>query len=204
MRHLSAFLVLAALALPGCNAAPGGLPLATAAESHESVVQNSGLNGDKAIAITVMAPHEAGFRTLATVHKWVENDIFEYRATLKVLDGLAYVNFATPLTITVPRKGEGAKTKAVFTNLRQGYKYQVSLVAHGNIGGSEATAALNTTPAQGVFDFTAEQDVQDAQSANLQITFDAVAFNGSGETTVAAPADGEFANPGSAETGTAE
>jgi hypothetical protein len=204
MRHVSTLLVLAALALPGCSAAPGALPLATAAESHESVVQNSGLNGNKAIAITVMAPHEAGFRTLATVHKWVENDIYEYRATLKALSGLEYVDFATPLTITIPRKGEGAKTKAVFTNLRQGYKYQVSLVAHGNISGSAATAPLNATAATGVFDFTAEQDVQDTQSANLQITFDAVAFNGSGETTVAAPADGTYANPGAAETGTAE
>jgi hypothetical protein len=204
MRHVSTLLILAALALPGCSAAPGALPLATAAESHDSVVQNSGLSGTKAIAVTVMAPHEAGFRTLATVHKWVENDIFEYRATLKAWDGLAYANFATPLTITIPRKGEGAKTKAVFTNLKQGYKYQVSLVAYGNNGGGAATTALNTTPAQDVFDFTATQDVQDTQSANLQITFDSVAFNGSGETTVAAPEDGTYANPGSPETGTAE
>jgi hypothetical protein len=204
VRHFSTLLVLAALALPGCHAAPGALPLATAVEGPGSVVQNSGLNGNKAIAINVLAPSEAGFRTLALVHKWVENDIHEYRATLKAWDGDAYVDFSSPLVVTIPRKGDGAKTKAVFTNLQRGHKYQVSLVAHGNNGGTAATTALNATAATGVFDFTAAQDVQDTQSANLQITFDAVAFSGSGETTVAAPEDGTYTNPADAETGADE
>lgn len=204
MRQLSTLLVLAALALPGCGSAAGSLPLAATAPGSESVVKDTGLNGNKAIAVNVIAPKEAGFKTLAAVHKWVENDIFEYRVTLKAWNGTAYADFTTPLTITIPRKGTTPKTKAVFTNLKQGHKYQVSLVAFGDVGGTAATTALNSAVPTGVFDFTATQDVEDTQSANLQIAFDAVAFSGSGETTVAAPVDGTYTNPADAETGAAQ
>lgn len=196
------------MGLVGCNLPNVGtaLPLASsqAAQATDSVVKDSGLSGNKAIALNVLAPNESGFRTQAVVHKWVDNDIFEYVATLKAWNGTAYVDFTTPLTVTIPRKGVSPKTKAVFANLRQGAKYQVSLLAKGNIGGTAATSALNSTAPTAVFDFTATQDVEDTLSASMQITFDAVPFSGSGTSTVTAPADGTYANPSAAESGAAQ
>lgn len=209
MLFKSAALVLSATVLMGFTgcAAPGvgtALPLATSSAAEQPVVKDSGLAGNRTIAFSVLAPDAGGYRTQAIVHKWVDNDIFEYVATLKAWNGTAYVDFATPLTVTIPRKGTGAKTKAVFANLRQGTKYQVSLVAKGDVGGTAATKVLNSTAPTAVFDFTATQDVEDTLSAVLRVVFDSVAFSGTGTSSVTTPADGVYQNPTAAESGTAQ
>ena len=198
-------LSLTALLAAGCGAP--AMPLAAAVErfGSQAVVADSGQHGGKTIAIDIAAPTESGFHTLAIVHKWVDADIFEYKAALMAWNGSTYAAFATPIEVTVPRKGVTPKTKAVFTNLKHGAKYQVALTAWGDNGGTAATTSLNTlTPTTAIFDFTAIQDVEDSLSETMQITFDPTAFSGTGTATVATPEDGTYESPTAPENGAAE
>ena len=188
--------------LAGC-AFPGKAP--TPVASADAVTAASALGGNRTVSVTMLPPQDAAYRTAAIVHRWVDHDIFQYEATLKVWNGTSYVDLQTPLTVVVPRKGQAPKSRAVFTNLRQGQRYQVAIAARGNVGGTAATTLLNTnTPTAAVFDFTAGQDVEDTITSNVQVTFDSVAFNGSGTTTIVAPADGTYTNPAAPETGVAQ
>jgi hypothetical protein len=188
---------LAGCAFPGT--APGPV-------SHsDAVTAASALGGSRTVSVMMLPPQDAAYQTAAIVHRWVDNDIFQYEATLKVWDGTAYADLQTPLTVVVPRKGPAPKNRAVFTNLRQGFRYQVSVVARGNVGGTAATTLLNSNvPAAAIFDFTAAQDVEDTIASNVQIAFDSVPFNGSGTTTIVAPAEGTYTNPAAPETGSAQ
>jgi hypothetical protein len=167
------------------------------------VVANSGQAGDRAITINLLDPAEGGFRTQATVHRWTDADIFQYEVTLKVGDGTTFTDLPTPLQVVVPRK-ESPKTRAVFTNLKQGKAYQVAVIAKGNVGGTAPDVVLNAVPATATFDFTATQDVEDTVSADLRVVFDAVAFNGSGSTNLLTPEDGSYRNPTAPESGVAQ
>ena len=188
---------LAGCAFPGT--APGPI------SSPDAVTAASALGGKRSISVTMLPPQDASYQTSAIVHRWVDNDIFQYEATLKVWNGTSYVDLQTPLTVVVPRKGQAPKSRAVFTNLRQGFRYQVAIAARGNVGGTAATAQLNAnTPTAAIFDFTAGQDVEDTVSSNVQIAFDSVPFNGNGTTTIVAPAEGTYANPAAPETGVAQ
>ncbi len=191
-----------ALSVAGCAASAPGIAPEHAA-SPTTVVANSGLSGNRAIAVTLQPPRDGGFATQATVHRWVDADIYQYEVTLKVGDGTTFTDLPTPLTVVVPRK-DSPKTRAVFTNLRQGQIYQVSVTAKGNVGGTAADMALNSVPATARFDFSAAQDVEDTLSADLRVAFDAVEFNGSGSTTLLPPEDGTYRNPTAPETGTAQ
>lgn len=207
---LPCFIVL----LAGCSVAspsahaPGAV---TAADTTGAVVTNSLMGGTKSVAITIAPPQEGAFasqgnyRVMTVQHHWTANDVYQYTANLKLWNGTAYADFTTPLNIVIPQKGTGAKTKAVFTNLSQGQKYQVQLTAQGNDGGTAATSTLdNNTATTSIFDFTATQDVQDTLAATLTVTFDQVAFSGTGTATVGAPPDGTYLNPAAAATGTAQ
>ena len=188
---------LAGCAFPGTAPAPVSAP--------DAVTASSALGGNRTLSITMLPPQDASYRTAGVVHRWVENDIFQYEATLKVWNGTGYADLQTPLTVVVPRKGAAPKTRAVFTSLRQGQRYQVSITARGNVGGTAAAALLNSsTPTAAVFDFTATQDVEDTVAANVKVTFDSVAFNGNGTTTIDAPAEGTYTNPAAPETGVAQ
>ena len=203
-KHLTALTLLGLLAT-AC-AAPSPLSDTQLVETfgQSAVFANSNEGGNRTARIEIAAPNEGGYNILAAVHHWVDNDIVEYRATLKAWNGTAYADFATPLQVVVPRKGT-PKNSAVFTNLKQGSKYQVSLQAWGDDGGNTATSQLNAdTATTAVFDFTATQDVEDAPSETMTITFDQVAFSGTGTATVSTPADGTYQNPSSAEAGSAQ
>lgn len=169
-------------------------------DTREAVVADGGVQGGRVAAVHIAPAQDGAFQTQTVIHKWVDNDIYQYEASLKYYNGTSYVDFVPALTVVVPRKVT-PKTMAVFTNLRQSMKYQVSLTAKGNNGGSAATTVLNSTPATAVFDFTATQDVQDTLSANLQITFDPVPFSGKGTATMLTPADATYSNPVPAESG---
>lgn len=190
--------VLTTLSLGGCHVGPQALVPA----SGDAVITHLLQEGDRSIAVTLQAPVSADYKTQATVHRWVDNDIYQYDVALKVWNGSSYVDLNPAIAVVVPRKVT-PKTKAVFTNLRQGSKYQVSVVAKGNVGGTAATVTLNSTPATATFDFTGTQDVENTLAADLRIVFDAVAFNGSGTTTVQTPVEGTYQNPSEAETGSA-
>ncbi|HEY9722903.1 MAG TPA: hypothetical protein V6D47_12905 [Oscillatoriaceae cyanobacterium] len=207
--------VLPLVVLVGCSANPTNVPAPQQAASAQAsqadvqtVVANTMENGTKSVAITVTPPRVSGYHTAAVVHHWVANDVYQYEATLKVWNSgsSTWDDLATPVTVVIPQKNGTPKTKAVFTNLKQGAKYEVVLVAKGNDGGSAADTILNAddTGNTSVFDFTATQDVEDTASATMTITFDQVAFSGTGTATVSTPEDGTFANPTDAATGTAQ
>lgn len=195
MKKILGFLGCAVLL---CSVACGKLPAAanfgktvTNEAISNAVVADLGQPGGRAIYINMLAPQESGFNTQAVVHKWVNADICEYRATLN--DGTKDL-----ATIAVPQNKKGA----AFTNLKQGQTYTVSVSAWGVKGGASATTKLNSKPAVATFDFTGVNDIENTKSASVTITFDQVAFNGTGTTTVVAPPDGTFQNPTEAETGT--
>jgi hypothetical protein len=82
-------------------------------------------------------------------------------------------------TTVNPKATPTAQTKAVFTHLDRGTKYQVGIVATGNNGGTAGTSTLNAaTPTQAIYDFTAAQDVQDTLTSSLTVALDPVPFSG--------------------------
>lgn len=215
MRHLNSLLAVVGLvALTACGqptapTVPGTAvsqttnPAAMVTDTHEA--------GSKNAVIQIGTPADAGFDglkgfgVLAVQHRWIVADIFQYTANLKLWNGSAYVDFATPLNTVIPRKGVDPKTMAVFTNLKQGSKYQVQLTAEGDIGGTAATTTLNAnTSTTAVFDFTATQDVEDTLSATMTVVLDQTPFSGTGTGTVATPDEGTYQNTASAEAGTAQ
>lgn len=195
--------ILLAFCVTGCAWSAPGVSPHPGEGSPQTVVANSGQAGDRAITINLLDPAEGGFRTQATVHRWTDADIFQYEVTLKVGDGTTFTDLPTPLQVVVPRK-ESPKTRAVFTNLKQGKAYQVAVIAKGNVGGTAPDVVLNAVPATATFDFTATQDVEDTVSADLRVVFDAVAFNGSGSTNLLTPEDGSYRNPTAPESGVAQ
>jgi hypothetical protein len=204
-------LLIASLLLLGGCAAPSPVSNAPSTMAPASqaaataLVTDSKMGGTKQVSIAIAPPKDGAFRVQTVQHHWVADDIYQYTATLKVWDGSAYVDLATPLSVVVPQKGSSPKTMAVFTNLRQGKKYQIVLTAQGNDGGTAADTELNhNTASTAEFDFSASQDVEDTLSATMNVTFDAVAFSGSGSATITAPADGSYENPTSAESGAAQ
>lgn len=216
MKKLFALPLLMLLAA-GCSApspvANGPATVGTAAQaaSAQPVVADSHMGGTKTVAVTIAPPKDgafasrAGYAVQTVQHHWVAGDIYQYTATLKVWNGTDYVDFTTPMNVVVPQKGTAPKTRAVFTNLKQGTKYRVELRAEGNNGGTAADTVLNAaTPTTAVFDFTATQDIEDTLASTLTVTFDQVAFSGTGTATVGTPADGTYQNPTTAEAGAAE
>ncbi|HBN07427.1 MAG TPA: hypothetical protein DD435_01860 [Cyanobacteria bacterium UBA8530] len=193
--------LIGAIALLG--AACGKSPLSSSPNVENAVVADGGQYGGKSISIAVLPPAEGGFRTQAQVHRWVENDIYEYRAALQWESGGGYQDLSPALSLTLPRKGD-PKSKAVFRNLAQGKRYRVSLTAWGNQGGLNPSQKLNSALAAVTFDFTASQDVEDNATASLLVAFDAVDFNGTGEIGVGSPSEGGYQNPSLPETGEAQ
>lgn len=204
-RYAKASLVVStglALAISGCFQAPvaANFPAKIAVDA---VQVSGGVDKGRTLEITILPASAATFATQAVIHKWVDNDIFEYRVALKFHDGKAFVDMQQPLGVVVPRKGN-AKNKAVFSNLKQGFKYQVEMLAYGNNGGGLASTLLTTLPTTSIYDFTGLNDVEDTVIATLRVVFDQVAFSGNGSAAVAAPADGAFKSPGVAEGGASD
>jgi predicted small lipoprotein YifL len=205
---LAALYVLGGCGQPGpLQAKPADAATQAKFGSQASVV-DLGYRGGKTISLELLPPAEQGFKQfglLAVQHHWTANDIFLYTATLKVWDGTAYAAIGSGVSTTVDPKAAAPQTKAVFTNLKQGKKYQVGIVATGNDGGTAGTTTLNSAnPTNVVYDFTATQDVQDTLSSSAAITFDDVSFSGSATTTLTTPSDGAYANPAATEAGSAE
>lgn len=165
-----------------------------------TVVLDTKQGGDRAILVTVATPGEGAYQAQATVHRWVANDVYQYEAALQYWNGSAYVAFSPAINVVVPNKVD-PKTKAAFTNLKQGRKYQVSVIAKGNVGGSAASSTLTSSAATAVFDFTATQDVEDTLGATVQVSLDPVAFSGSAHATVSSPIEGTYQNPTATESG---
>lgn len=182
---------LALLMVAGCGRSPALLT-----PNSDTVVADLGNSGGPSIAVKLAAV-EGNYTSQALVHRWVEADIYQYEATLK-LGGQSLT------TVVVPRKGT-PKTTALFTNLRQGQLYEVAVVAKGNVGGTQADTVLNQrTQTVARFDFTAPQDTENSAHSDVQVSLDPVAFNGSGDVTILPPQEGGYANPTDPEVGVAQ
>ncbi|HEY9765989.1 MAG TPA: hypothetical protein V6C82_06470 [Chroococcales cyanobacterium] len=191
---------IGAIALLGIACAK--LPLTDPLTVNNAVFADGGQHGGKSISISLSPPAAGGFRTQAQVHRWVENDIYEYRFALQCESGGTYCDLNPPLSVTLTHKGS-PKSIAVFRNLAQGKKYRVSLAAWGNNGGLAPSKLLNSSLSFAIFDFTASQDVEDSASASLHVSFDQVEFNGKGNISVGRPSDGDFQNSNLPESGEA-
>lgn len=201
MRKHFPILAFAVFALIGC-AQPHNLsqPPVSSFDADEAVTVDGGTPNGCTAVIRITPVDDGDFLTQDLIHRWVNADIYQYEVTLKYYSGSSYINFVPALTVVVPRK-VSPKTKAYFTNLKQGRRYQAYLTAKGDNGGTAATTVLNTTPATTLFDFSATNDVQDTLTANMQITFDNAPFDGSGTATMLTPLDGTFQNPVATESG---
>jgi hypothetical protein len=172
-RILSGILpALLALGLGGCGAfAPHPLLPGVVSEA------------DRGLALTIRPAYQ-----LQTVHhRWVAGDIHQYDVVLRVWNGEAFVELSPAATVVLPQKGTDTKSRAVFTNLKQGVRYQATVLAKGNAGGSAPEHVLNAqAPARFTFDFTSSQDVASTLAHEVLVTLDAVPFSG---TFTLAPAN---------------
>lgn len=114
----------------------------------------------------------------------------------------------TPLaTVQVLPKGAQPQTEAIFSHLRVGVPYVVSVLARGNIGGlADAPAqVLNTqNPADALVLFTSydNNDINDAKSITVQVQLDDVPFSGTATVSIVTK-DGTFSAPTEPEAGSA-
>lgn len=189
------------LSLSACGILP--YPPSPSLSPEDHLVVDAGYKGGRAIAITLSAVATGGYTNQALVHRWVDNDIYQYEVILKVFDGANFVDLTPALMVVVPRKGPSPKNKVAFTNLKHGKRYQVSVVAKGNPGGTAPAQILNATPSSAQFDFTASQDVEDTLSTTVQVALDPVTFNGTGTINAQTPSDGNFLAPANPEQGMA-
>lgn len=115
----------------------------------------------------------------ATAHRWVTGDVYRYDVALQRWNGSSYVDLTPPVVVVLAQKGTATSSQAVFSDLRQGHLYRVSVTARGNVGGTAATQALNTQNAcQTTLDFTGAQDVENLLTRQLAVTLDSTPFSG--------------------------
>jgi hypothetical protein len=144
---------------PGCGAlAPlRGTPCAAAATG---------------CAITI----QPAYRVATLAHRWEAGDVCRYDTTLRVWDGAAYRDLDPPVRVVLPRT-DTATPGVRFTSLKPGRRYQATVLAMGNVGGSAPECVLNSqSPGRAVFDFTAAQALESTPTATVAIALDAVPF----------------------------
>jgi len=193
----SRWMVLVALCgLAGCGTlSPGseraGRALTAVVNLPHAVVQDSGMQGDCALAVQLDQATFSGFRSQAVVHAWGPADIYQYEVTLRTLDTTSghYEDFDPPLTAIVPMKGQdNPYNRAVFTHLRQGFRYRAEIVAKGNVGGTAAEQVLNSVTGTAVdYDFSAAQDVEDTLYQRVKVILDPAAFQGTANLILVTP-----------------
>lgn len=156
-RHLFGIVVALGLPLGGCAVAPS----APAAGMRDVVLH--------------LDPAPAAYGVQALARRWRASDIHSYEVTLRVWDGASFVDLASPVVVQMANLA----STATFRRLRQGRRYQATVVARGNAGGNAPDQVLNTLqPASSSFDLTAGQDVSDSYAAALQVVLDPVPFSG--------------------------
>ena len=198
------FLTACSQPLPAGAPAPAGkaaLMQASNPTFEDALVADSGQSGNMQARLTISTAVEnelgAGddFGLLALRHRWVQQDIFQYEATIKVFNGIEFLDANPPIMVVIPQKGPEPKTNAVFTNLMLNQLYQVEVVAKGDHGGTAATTTLNADHVfKPTFEFAGDQDVQDTLSIGVPIFLDAVKFSGTVTGAIHFLHDGQFQN----------
>ena len=129
------------------------------------------------LVVMVSAPPPA-VETMAVSRRWQASDIFQYEVSLRRWDGEGFTELEPPLSVVLPQKGE-RRQEARFTNLRQGQRYQVDVLAMGNVGGTAPELRLNSeTPTRVMVDLSGTQDVASERRERVSVTLDAVPFSG--------------------------
>lgn len=190
------------------QAAPVTAPATGAAGSASALTMDLGAPNGRTASLSFSPAEARAYQLMAPIaaHHWVAADVYEYDVNLQVRGGTAgnytYADLATPVNVSLPTSGAGAKTTAVFNNLAQGQYYRAFVTAKGSPGRVDNSTVMNhdATADYGDFDFTAAQNVAQSLDDVVTVHFDSVAFNGSGTVTFASPADGAYANPTSAPT----
>lgn len=160
-------LVLLALALP------------LAAAGCASALPNqagTGSASDATARITVGVGATKGYVSQAIVHRWVAADIVRFDLSLAAAQAPGTVVAST----SVPARG--GQAEAMFSHLRAGHRYLVSILALGNVGATARMPlqTLDTQTATTVeLDFTAAQNLADALQATASVTLDSAPFAGS-------------------------
>lgn len=114
----------------------------------------------------------------APVHRWVTSDVHQFKVTLKVWNGSAYVDLAPANVLIVSPQLHPGK-QARYSNLKANQKYRAVVEAFGNVGGTSPTFHLNSqTPAFADFDFTGGPNLEDTLATSVQVTLDPVPFSG--------------------------
>lgn len=148
----------------------------------------------KTIALNLFAPMDSKFKAQAIVHRWTSTDLYQYEVTLSRDD---------QSLVTVPVRCINGQAKAIFTHLKPGVRYAVSVLAMGNIGGTAPDTLLNSqNPAEGEFDFRGANDIDDNQTTTIRVKFDDVLFDGTGTINLET-ADGNYLSPTASESGAA-
>lgn len=158
-----------ALAAVGCSSVPSSLNRPSPVTAR--------------IAVSVGAAK--GYRTQATVHRWVASDVYSY--DLSLADGSSS---GAPVVATTSILAQGSPNEAVFSHLSAGHLYQATIQAMGNVGGqgSSPLQVLNTqTPATVDIDLLADQNLPTVVTATATVTLDSVPFSGTLTVPVGAP-----------------
>lgn len=168
--------MLLALGLSGCGAFASHPPL-------PGVVSKAG----RGLALTI----RPAYQLQAVTHRWVADDIHQYDVVLRAWNGESFVDLAPAAAVVLPQKGSGARQRAVFTNLKQGVRYQATVLAKGNAGGGAPERVLNAqAPSRLTFDFASPQDVEATLVREVSVTLDATPFSGTFTLAPATPPAG--------------
>lgn len=174
MRKVFVSAVTAALVLAGCaSMLPGGVT--TSQPDPNTFVADMGYADGKTITVNLGTGKAAYTVLAADSGVWAVSDIYSYDVTL------TDITDATPKVLTTFNVVcSSGHAQAVFEHLKTGRKYQVSVVAKGNKGGTSGDTVLNSgVPAIGIFDLTDTTVTTTTLTAAIQVKLD----GGAPETT---------------------
>ncbi|MBU6427675.1 MAG: hypothetical protein KGR26_01570 [Cyanobacteria bacterium REEB65] len=125
-----------------------------------------------------------GYQTQAAVHRWVAADVYRYDLSLSD-EAIGSRVASTSI------RAQASPAEVVFANLHPGSRYQVAIVAMGNIGANPSLPLqiLNSqTPSTVELDLSGTQNLEDQLSATASVTLDSTPFAGNLTVVVDPPA----------------
>lgn len=118
-------------------------PTGYAIQSLDSsvVVKDMGFQGGRTLSLNLTAPGATqSVQSADAFTGWTAQDIYQYDLKLSDVTDAANPRDITEFSVVC----KGGNAKAVFTHLKPGIKYQITVLAKGNKGGTAATTTLNT------------------------------------------------------------
>lgn len=140
-----------------------------------------------------------------TPSPWVASDIYEYRLSLQLKSGEAWVALDPALSTVIRANVPDAASSVSFSGIAGGQVYRLWLEAWGAPGGGAAATHLNAaTPSAHTLDFTGP-DADDTTDVTMGVVLDPVDSGPAGPATITlgTPSPGGFAAPSEAPTASA-